>query len=768
MSTFALIGKFTQDTKKVEVIFITVFSVLIFAIFYVLISMNGLVLGNDPAVHLEKAQIFLDTGEISLANLGWIPPLYQILLAMIIAFTGATDIGQLIFTVKILAVIVDWLLFMSVYLFASKYFSKKVGIIAVVLLLMCVPIYEANAFGGYTTVLALAFMLLVFLYTPLAVEKFGYLVVAFFVAFSLVLSHQLATFLVVFIMPPVLLFMLLKSKGKNLKVVLALICGGGIAFFLYYFRAVIGYLDVAIYWVFFGIKAYAYQIPYVGFTAFMDNFGFIAFFGAAGVALALYMFKKSKKALYSLILMLSLFVPLFFAESYLVGLYLPFGWFIYYLTTPLVILAAVTVVFLADKASIFYVNHKSAFRKNWVKAATVALIVLLSVMVVYRSDVVYGKIMESSVYYSSTDNKALEAGLWLKDNYPGNQTVVATIIPGFWFQEFSGKNVIARTDPTVQRNEIAESVLSLSYELEQPQTLLRAYEAKGFTADENWVSMDGVWYRESLSSDDANFLSFVQGGENQTIQLGQMNKQVSFYDQSDPKKIVFTYTSDYAVLTKTLAVQNDTYQISVEWTITPLNSGITNVSLYLTELLDLRFDFDEAQIPGLMNWQNPWDVANNPHGNEWTVTSFTSADLSSNYIGLYDGTNGLAFALQFGDVPQWGNIGALGNRQIDAVRFEYQFNSLNANETVSRSYQMLSLSKSTYPALQKEGVEALFASKIAQFTVASRDFRDDIKQNNIGFIVYDKNQLDTAILKSKILQLVYSNDRYDIFKIINQ
>ena len=199
--------------KKIEFAFVAIFSALIFAIFYVLISMNGVVLGNDPAVHLEKAQIFLNTGKISLANLGWTPPLYQIVLAMFISLTGVTDIGQMIFLVKILAVIIDWLLFLSVYLIASKFFNKKVGAVAAVLLLMCFPIYEMNQFGGYTTVLALAFMLLVFLYTPLAIDRFGYLVVTFLAAFGVVLSHQLAAFLSVFIMPPILIFMLIKSRG---------------------------------------------------------------------------------------------------------------------------------------------------------------------------------------------------------------------------------------------------------------------------------------------------------------------------------------------------------------------------------------------------------------------------------------------------------------------------------------------------------------------------------------------------------------------------
>ena len=53
------------------------------------------------------------------------------------------------------------------------------------------------------------------------------------------------------------------------------------------------------------------------------------------------------------------------------------------------------------------------------------------------------------------------------------------------------------------------------------------------------------------------------------------------------------------------------------------------------------------------------------------------------------------------------------------------------------------------------------------FTLISRDYHDYIKDYNIGFLVYDKNQLDTKIIRSEILEIVYSNDRYAIFKIRN-
>ncbi len=562
-------GKLSKE-RQIEILFIIVFSVLIFSIFFTFISMNGVVLGNDSSVHLKKAQIFLETGKIPLVNLGWTPPLYELVLAMFISLSGASNIGQLIFLVKALAVIIDWLLFLSVYLVASKFFSKKVGAVAAVLLLMCVPMYEVNAFGGYTTVLALVFMLLVLLYSTLAAEHFGYLMVAFFAAFSLVLSHQLAAFLAVFILPPVLLFMLIKSRGSYLKVIIALILGGGIAFFLYYFQAMIGYLDLVIKYVFFEIKTYAYQIPYVNFSSFIENFGFIFFFALAGIILSYYILKQKKKPIFYLILMLSFFVPLFFAESYLIGFFMPFQWFIYYLTPPMAIFAGVTLVFIMDKFEASYSKNRQIFRKNWLKILTITIIILFSLSLVFRSDTVYGKIMEASVYYSTTDIKACDAGVWLSQNYPGNATAVVTEIPGFWFSTFSGKNIIAQTDPTVQRTEIAESVLSLSYEIQDPQNLIRAYEAKGLVTDENYVSIDQVWYQISVSKSDGDFLSFIQNGKNCTFPLSDLKKEISFNDQSYPKNLTLTYSNDYVDLTQTMLVQNDSYAIGISWAVTPL------------------------------------------------------------------------------------------------------------------------------------------------------------------------------------------------------
>jgi len=762
----------TPEKKKIiELGFAAVFSAVILVLFYSIISMNGLVLGNDPAVHMEKAQIFLQTGKIPLENLGWTPPLFQILLAMLISFTGATSLPQLIFLEKALAVLIDWLLFFSVYLIGSKFFGKRIGGIAAVLLLFCFPMYELNLWGGYTTVLGLAFMFLLFLYLPLAMKSLGHIVIAFFVAFSLVLAHQLTAFLTVLILPPIILFMLIKSRGRHLKALIAVILGGGIAFFLYYFQAMLPYLGVLIEHVFFMQKATTYQIPATTLSAFMVNFGFVFIISLAGIFIAFFNLRAKKEPLFFLILFLSFLVPFVLAESYLFGLYLPFQWFIYYLMPPMVVLAAVSISFAADQVSAFYLKHEKSWKKFRLRAVTVSLVVLVCLLFVFRFGTVYGRIMEGSVYYSTSDIKAYDAGVWLSSNFPDNTTVVVTEVPGFWFRLFSGKTVIAETDPVVERNQISASVLDLAYEMEHPLTLVRAYDlTKGDISDENYVSINGVWYKVSFLSGDGNFISYTaNGGYKEKIKLSDFNRESLFEDDSSTKKLIIRYFNDEVIITQTIRVQNDTYPIDVAWTISPVNSEISNVALYVSSFFGLRFSFTEAYIPGILDWKNPWNKPSNFKENEWAVVNFSSSTLTDNYLGFYDETNDVAFALKFEDLPDWGNVGALDSMQIDAVRFQYNFDKIDVNHTSSFAYQVLTFWKSSFPEMHNlSDLKSLFDFKPATtFEVKSRDYHDYIKENNIGFIVYDKNQLDTKLIRARILELVYSNDRYVIFRVKN-
>jgi hypothetical protein len=760
----------TPEQKKLsEFTFAVVFSAVILVLFYSVMSMNGLVMGNDPAVHMEKAHIFLQTGRIPLENLGWTPPLFQIMLAVLISFTGATSITQLIFLEKALAVVIDWLLFFSVYLIGAKFFGKKIGGIAAVLLLFCVPMFELNLWGGYTTVLGLAFMFLLFAYLPLALKNLEHIVIAFFVAFSLVLSHQLTAFLTVLILPTIILFMLIKSRGKHFKALIAVILGGGIAFVLYYSQAMLPYLGDIIGHVFLMQKTTLYQIPGTTFNAFMVNFGFIFVISFVGIVIAFLKLRARREPLFFLILFMSFIVPFVLAESYLFGLYLPFQWFIYYLMPPMVILAAVSIGFAADQLSAFYRKHKQSWKKIRLRAVAVSLVALMCLLLVVRFGTVYGKIMEGSVYYSTSDIKAYDAGTWLKNNYPDETTVVVTEVPGFWFRLYSGKTVIAETDPIIERNAIAAAVLELAYEIENPLTLVRAYDmTKGTVADENYVSINDVWRKVSFSAADGSHISYrANGVYKENVSLSTFNRESVFEDQSSPKKVLFRYFNDEVSITQTILLQNDTYPIVVSWSVSPVASEITDVALYVSTFFDLQFSFEEAYVPGMLDWETPWNRPSYIDEDGWAVVDFSRSTLTGNYLGFYDPEEEVVFALNFQELPDWGNVGVLGNRQIDAFRFQYDFDKVGINETASFTYQYTTFSEASFPEMPNfTDLQGLFDFKPAStFGIKSRDYHEYIKDKTIGFIVYDKNQLDTKLVRCKLLELVYSNDRYFIFKI---
>jgi hypothetical protein len=112
-------------------------------------------------------------------------------------------------------------------------------------------------------------------------------------------------------------------------------------------------------------------------------------------------------------------------------------------------------------------------------------------------------------------------------------------------------------------------------------------------------------------------------------------------------------------------------------------------------------------------------------------------------------------------------MGALANRMIDAIRFQYQFGNVEASQTVSSSYEILTFSKSSYPEMQQlTELRPMFDFKpTSTFDVTTRDYIDYIKQAKVEFVVYDKNRFDAKLLRSNVLQLVYSNDEYVICKI---
>jgi hypothetical protein len=241
-----------------------------------------------------------------------------------------------------------------------------------------------------------------------------------------------------------------------------------------------------------------------------------------------------------------------------------------------------------------------------------------------------------------------------------------------------------------------------------------------------------------------------------------------FEEASDSKEFIITYSNDEIILTESITVHDDAYPIDVTWQFSILRSMIENVSLYVSNSMDGALALEKAYVPGQLDWQNPWE---NPtyfsRTAGWALVEFTPKNMTEDYVGMYDETNQVLFAVKFTDLPEWGNIGAVDNREIDALRFRYQLGDVAANSTVTCSYQFLTFSKGSYPEMNLNNVKAMFGFKATSpFNLTTRSYLKYIRENNVEFLVYEKNELNAKYLHSTLLQQVYANDKYIICKLL--
>ena len=770
-----LVGFGTRE-KNLEAAFAIAFAVLVFVFFFMFVGSNGLVLGNDPAVQLQTAKYMLATHQLLPSDRVWLPPLYHLVLATLMTFTGAITIEQQLFIMKAFTATMDLLLVSSAYVLTAKFFGKKTGVLAATILLLCSPFFEINAWGGYTSILALVFMTLLFAYLALPLKSVSNAFVAFLLAFSIVLTHQLATFVLAFILPLFIVVVLIKSKGNTPRVLIAALIGAAIAFGVYYLLPILPYLGQLVSIVFFQIKSYLYQVPSVSAKAFVSYFGFVTFFAFAGLVVAFFNLRKRKSLTVYLLLALAFLVPFFFSQSYLVGFLLPFQWFVYYLLPGLVVLAAVTLSYLIDLC-LACTSYSGKF-KNWkskvLKMVSVCIIAFLVGAMVLQLQNVSGQLGGKSgltTFYSSSDSNAYQAATWLTQNNPEpTATAVVSENPGHWFWVYTNMNVTTETDPVVQWNSTAECMLDFTYELEHPLTMVRVYEAKTGVSDENWILTNNVWQQAtSFPLDNAEVSYQDQNAVWHKVYLSNLTRTISMDMVDWPKEITISYAAQDFTLQENILMTNDTYPVTVTWRLSATNGDLNYASLFLSEYFDAKYSFTKAYVPsGILNWTNSFANPSKQDGSRWAVTNFFVDNMTTDSrVAAYDPSHQAAFALNFIDLPHDGNVGTLGNGNLDAIRWQYNFFKIDANYTVSATYQMLTLSLTSYPDLKSPYyMNSLFSLKASQpFDVASRNFASIIQQDRVVYIVCDVNRLDKGILNSGWVEQVFANKEYVILRV---
>jgi len=753
----------------IELVFILIAVSTIFIITVHQMSTDGVLPGNDPAVHLGKAKKIVMDERVSYSEVAWYPPLFHTILAMLQIFAGTLDVMVAAFILKLLIATLNALILLSIYLLSRKLFGIGVAVTSVVFTILSVPLLEIIFWGGYANFLGLAYIAFIFYILN---KDFGVSVKTFLLflgTFTIVLSHQLATFVFVLMFVPAFLVSTIGSKKKFI-VFLAVIVGGGLAMLAWYARILIEYADVVIEHLFFAMEENVYHISAVTFDALNKNFGASLFLALAGIPLTFILVMKKKALKSSILIIFWLAVPFLLSQLFLLGIYLPYHRFIYFFAMPITILSGVTVYSITKL--LVYIESKliPKITKNpkILNTAKIFTIVLLIFSLLFiQASVFLQRIETYPQFYERASIASYNSGIWVKQHSVPDGTVIVPRSPGSWFYIFSDHYTMEETDPLYSRNAVAEAVLYSFYEMENSRTLTREYDLESSSSGQSiYVSVYNIWTKSlNIPNNQVKVIYVNSVGEWVTIPLSETVENIYWTQNStDKAQLVSEYIHELFTLEKAVTFSSDSSVINVEWKI-EAHKNLTNAKLAVSNYMEPSLDYKEALVPGVLNWQNPWDNATYVNAfEEWSVVEGSFDILDENLVAVLDEQNGVLAAFEFDDLPDWFTLGALDNRFIDSLRLRYELGDLAEGENREISFSILvyafqfdDIERWTETALKQQ-----FESK-TNLPVQERDFRTYIEEYNIKFVAVDTQKVLSNIEASPALDRVYDNGRATVY-----
>jgi len=145
-----------------ELVFVFLAVLTLFLITVHQMSMDGILPGNDPAVHLGKAKtIIIDKG-VNYSEIVWYPPLFHVFLAVLLLFVGTADVVVASLVLKFVVATINVLVLLSTYLLARRLLGRGVAVASAVFTILSVPLFEMICWGGYANFLGIAYIALIF------------------------------------------------------------------------------------------------------------------------------------------------------------------------------------------------------------------------------------------------------------------------------------------------------------------------------------------------------------------------------------------------------------------------------------------------------------------------------------------------------------------------------------------------------------------------------------------------------------------------------
>ncbi|TET26172.1 MAG: hypothetical protein E3J73_04955, partial [Candidatus Bathyarchaeum sp.] len=670
--------------STIELFFVLIAVSTLFVVTVHQMSTAGVLPGNDPAVHLGKAKQIVMDERVSYSEVAWYPPLFHTIIAMLQIFAGTLDLMAAAFILKMLIATFNVLILLATYLLSRKLFGTGVAVVSAVFTILSVPLFEMIFWGGYANFMGLAYIAFVFYIMN---KDLGVIVKTFLLflgAFTLVLSHQLAAFVFVLMFVPAFFIISIGSKRK-LIAFLAVVVGGGLAILAWYARILIEYADIMIEHVFFRMEENVYLISSVSLDALIENLGATLFLALAGIPLMCIILKKKKSLKDSILIVFWFAVPFLLAESFLFGIHLPYNRFIYFFATPIAILSGVTVFSLTKLPAFLEskVFSKITKKPKALNAAKMLILALIFSLFVLQAYVFVQRVETYPQYYERASIASYNSGLWVKQHSVPDGTVITTRSPGSWFYIFSDHRTIQETDPIVARTAVAETLLYSFYEMENSLALTREFDPVSPSAGQAiYVSRFNIWKKAmSIPNSQASFIYVNPFGLWMKIPLSETEENIYWKQNStDEAQLVSEYVHKLFTVEKVVTFSSNSSAVDIEWNI-EAHKNLASVKLAVTNYMEPSLDFKEALVPGVLEWQNPWDNATYIDGfGKWAVIEGSSEMLNENIVAMLDEKNGVLTVLELDDMPDWFILGALNNRFIDALRLRYELGDLVEGE----------------------------------------------------------------------------------------
>jgi hypothetical protein len=755
--------------STLELVFVLFAACALFIITFYEMSTAGILPGNDPAVHLVKSATIVINQRVSYSAVPWYPPLFHTVVAMLQMFAGTLDVLAAAFILKLLISTFYVLTLLSTYLICRKLFGIGVAVVSAVLTVLCLPLMEMVYWGGYANFMGLAYIAFIFYVILKDLHDIKQMLLLFVVAFTIVMSHQLATFVFVLLFVPIFLINILSGSKRKTLVYLAVVVGGGLAILAWYAQMVLQYSGMIIEHLFFAMTENIYIIPEVQIeTLIRNNFGATLVLALLSIPVTILWLKK-KQNLKSTILLFAWFaIPFVLSQSYLFGVYLPYDRFVYFFATPIVILTSIFVYSLTKAHFVFdRFVPKIKNKQTVVRATKVLALILIAALFVVQAQYFFERTEIFRQDYERATIQSYYNGLWIQEHAPLEGTVVTSRSPGSWLNVLAYHHTMEETNPLYSRNAIAESIVYGFYEAENSKTLLREYkQVPADSGQEIHVQINNLWKSGISLPNDGLSLTYVDDSESWiTIPLNSTEVSVYWKTQTETEaQLVTEYDHELFTATKVATLRGNSSVVDVNWSV-KTKEALPQVKLSISHTFDPLFNFTEGIAPGILEWQNTFDEATRIHpSGVWGVLETSYSKLEGNTIAYYAPEDEAIAIVEFDEPADWLIFGVLDTMFMDILRVRYELGSINLGQTQEVSYSVLLCSTEGTDVKQFEASELKQQyDQTLDSTVQTIDFPTYIEEYDVKFVVVDTEKLSEQLFQvaepTPDLERIYDNGR---------